>query len=98
MSEGIEFPTVEVRDGRTLLLEIVPEEGNKGIRDIIIKSDKVKVRSGGQVGFRYSQIFGNKVPARCGFGSEEYSDNVICDTGVNSRISFIGWFSRTPAS
>jgi hypothetical protein len=48
----------------------------------------VKVRSGGQVGSRYSGIFGNKVSDLCEFGAEEYSSNVFCDAGVKSRISF----------
>src|SRR5262249_29837604 len=42
-AEGIEFPTVEVRDGRTVWLEILPEEGSKGIRLIMVKTDKIKV-------------------------------------------------------
>jgi hypothetical protein len=89
MSEGMEFPTVEVRDGRTVLLEILPEKDNRGIRGILIKSNKVKLRTGGQVGSRYSEIFGNKLSNQCEFGAEEYSDNVICDASVKSHISFI---------
>jgi hypothetical protein len=89
MSEGTEFPTVEVRDGRTVLLEILPETDDRGIRGILIKSGKVKLRSGRQVGSRYSDIFGQKVSDLCEFGAEEYSANVACDAGVKSRIAFI---------
>jgi hypothetical protein len=88
MSEGDEFPTVEVREGRTVLLEILPEKDNRGIRNILIRSSQVKVRTGGQVGSRYSEIFGNKVSDLCTFGAEEHESNVFCDAGVKSRISF----------
>ena len=89
MSEGLEYPTIEVRDGRTVLLQIVPYF-DQGIGSVIVKSNKVRVRSGGRLGFRYSQIFGNKVSDElCRFGSEEYSNNLICSVGVNSHISFV---------
>src|SRR5262249_43578970 len=84
-----EFPTVEVRDGRTVWLEILPEEGSKGIRLIMVKTDKIKVPGGRHVGSRYSEIFGNKPPDQCEFGLEEYSDNLICHAGDTSRITFI---------
>ena len=89
MSEGIEYPTVEVRDGSTVLLQILPEDNNNGIRVIMIRSSKVQHRGAGHVGSRYLEIFGNKVSDQCEFGAEEYSDNVICPASFKSHTYFI---------
>jgi hypothetical protein len=45
MSEGIEFPTIEVRGGQTVLLEILPDQA-KDIRLIVIRSPTVQYALG----------------------------------------------------
>jgi len=99
MTEGMEFPTIEVIDSRGVLLEIVPVPNQSVIYSVMTKRKEVLHRGRGQIGSSYPEIFGAKLSKACSPGSEEMSDKLICQAPESDSIHLVfgGLDSTSPS-
>lgn len=96
MTEGQEFPTIEVRDSNGLLFTVMPDADQKQIHSIVTKRGDF-YRGKGSIGSPYSQLFGMTVSDACYWGKEELSDDLICQSPGSKSIFllFQGRFNKS---
>lgn len=86
--EDEEFPIIQIMDGRTVLMVINPGK-NDDIKSVEIKNNKIKNEFGPQIGFTYAQVFDKSSSPGCDFGSEQYSEYIICQDSKSRHISYL---------
>jgi hypothetical protein len=87
MTEGEEFPILEVSDKQGLLLTINPDGDAKRIYSIVAKSDRVVNSLGHKIGQTYKAVYGGRA-AECEAGMEEQSGTVFCIAPNSKHVSY----------
>ena len=89
MTEGIEIPILEVRDGEDLVLTLTPTLDGVQVFSVIVHRAGSIDAWGGRVGASYSSIYGDQSPERCLPGSEELSGAVLCIAAGAEQVWYV---------
>lgn len=87
MTEGEEFPILEVSDKQGPLFTINPDSEAKRIYSIMIENDRVVNRLGHKLGQTYKAVYGGRA-AECAAGAEESSGTVFCQAPNSKHITY----------
>ncbi|MGB9080909.1 MAG: DUF1131 family protein [Desulfuromonadaceae bacterium] len=87
MTEGEEFPILEVSDKKGLLFTINPDSNAKLIYSIVVGKDRVTNSLGHRTGQSYKEVYGG-FPAECVAGEEERSGTVFCLAPKSRHIGY----------
>lgn len=87
MTEGEEFPILEVSDKKGVLFTINPDSDRKRIYSIVVEKDSVTNSRGHRIGQSYKEVYEGR-RAECVAGEEERSGTVFCLAPGSQHIGY----------
>lgn len=86
---GHPYNLLAVFDGKTKVLEILPDEGNKAVLKVIVLSNKIKNSFGPQIGSLFGSVFKEPPKACEPYFEDDETDSTVCAAPQSKYVRYI---------